>query len=160
MDLIIAALVLLIFIGLMVVAVPILNPKKSTRPVYGGEVFGNIEFGPDETAFLQDYRIDETRLSAFAALSHDEMDHLLLGNMTGTVESVSDVCVFFLNETGGMAAVDIEGRQAAGETLVSGAYSDCQWDRACNEYKSSSVHVKPVLRSGQVMNLYVAVCSE
>jgi len=147
MDIIISVVVLLLLAGTIIILLVSITDKQIPSVAYGGVVIKNIELINDSTtAFLTDYRIEEVKLSAFASQPYSQIKNTLLsGSEFG---QQNEVCVFFLNKS---TVVPVNGTDQFGHTT-------CNFNSPCQDYVQSFVFAKPVLRMGDIIIMYVAVC--
>jgi hypothetical protein len=153
LDLIISAIILLVFLALIIVLVPFVTDQNRARTIYGGEVFTAIENMP--ASFLTNYRIDEVRLAAFRLLPSSTIENTVIGDTTSFDTYTSDVCIFFLKN--GITPVEIVTGVDTIGTMVGG----CTTATPCGtDYHTTYVHAKPVLRNDEIVTMYVVVCKE
>lgn len=170
LDIIISAIVLLIFIALVIALLPAFGRQREPNALYGGFVFTNIQglrTANPSVAFVQDYRVDETKLANFADRSIVTIENELLGGNSVLHPTSSDLCIFFLNQpqatdTSTWTTIPANGTKVTiGETKGStGLPGDCVWSNPCGEYTESFVFVKPVWRQGRIVNMFIVVCAE
>jgi ABC-type Na+ efflux pump permease subunit len=145
MDIIISVVVLLLLISTIVIVVVNMSNSKKPEALYGSVVFSNIEKADSPISFLQDYRVSESKLSAFKAEDYPDMKTVVF---SGTQYSAGqELCIFFLNQSD---TAYIDGSQSMG--------MGCSPTNPCASYVKSYVHVKPVLRQGDIMNMYIVIC--
>jgi len=163
LDIVLSVIALLLFVGLVIAIAPSLGGSAEARTIYGGLLFENIEDlkkTDDTMAFLSDYKVDEVKLTAFAAELNDDIENIIFTNSDEYSSSNCDFCMFFENNT---ANAPIVGNPTLGETYQDAAHSStgaCLLGSPCEHYPQSHVFLKPVLRKGSIMNLYIVVCKE
>lgn len=156
MDLIISAIILLFLISIMIIIILKVSDNKTEKVIYGGEVFRNIEKIDDQNiAFLNNYKIDETKLSEFADTTYqtyDEMKEKMFAGSDNYNIYTNEVCMFFDNYTiSGYQAIPINGDNQLG-------HSECYYDNPCKGFDIAVPFAKPVLRKGSIVMMYVVVC--
>ena len=175
MDMMISVVVVLLFLGTMMIFASNIFNKKESKIIYGSTIFSNIENLDDSVAFISNYRVNETKLNAFAdggdgnmVLNEDgEVESKIFAGSTSYSADDSDACMFFFDNNNNIVAI---GNATVGlfNTLgwtytsedhsLTGLRAPCDPNDPCKFYSKTYLYIKPVLRQGKIMNLYIVVC--
>ena len=158
LDLILSAVAILLLLGLIIAAVPLMLEDDPSGLQYGSQVFSNIEqIGKEEWRFLNNYRIDDDRMSDFLDQSYDKIRRIFLAGSDRWSPN-DDFCMFFMKDN---VAIPPNSTQMVGMTYDSFDHTSktlCSAADPCRFYDEAIVNVKPVLWKNEIVNLYVVVC--
>lgn len=165
LDIIVSILILLLAIGLIYYF--IISPERRSQQIleleesfFLANLKNNLQESPAYN-FLDGYKIDETKLSAFASLPDGDIKRFMLEDL-GVNNENYDICLFF-EDSGGILPI-------GGKNILGEVYSDEQLtNRApCNdpimrpnpcEYYQKVINIlMPVLKTDKIVRLHLVVC--
>jgi len=149
LDLIISAIVLMLFLGILIVVISNITDIRKNTVIYGGEIFVNIE---NEWEFLGNNKIDQDEYENFrndVTADGDAVESRMFISSNVFNTNSNDFCMFFH-----------DGTNVVGGGPVDTISGGCDESDPCPEddYKQAYIHAKPVFREDKVVTYYIAVC--
>lgn len=165
LDIIVSILILLLAIGLVYYF--IMSPERRSQQILELEESffltnfkNNLHKNPAYN-FLDGYKVNEAKLSAFASLPDSGIKRFMLEDLGINNESY-DMCLFF-EDSGEIIPVngkDMLGEVYSDEQLINRIPCDdpIMKSNPCEYYQKIINILMPVLKTGKIIRLHIVVC--